>query len=381
MDQEIAITLEQRLLFGQSLLTLPVVDGGLEFDQAFGIAKCGHIADFATLDQSPHHPAHIFSAARFRKLGDFDEVGRHCDRALFGADKIEQPPSILMAELAPGDWHDEGKRGQPLFAVRRANHQHVANRRIGIERLIAQHRAFDLLGSHPVARDVDNVIAPSVKRIGTIVVTNREIALRIAPCAAPARPVSGFPARRVALPAANHAALLDTKIGDVAPDRPRQIRIGRCDDDLALLAGLSATPRHAAIVRARIRRVTLSRVRIFHPNIANDPWQRIGMGIGTQRKIIATIKMRPGDAAMLGCPVAVDIVRRHIRHAERLHRGRGWFGTECRNTQRRHVVTLKINEVRRIGHHGLQERHPRFEDRHLVPLNHRGEPPRVREHG
>ena len=83
---------------------------------------------------------------------------------------------------------------------------------------------------------------------------------------------------------------------------------------------------------------------------------------------------------MLGRPIAVDILRHDMLHPERLYRRRGRLGAEGRDAQAAHVVTLEIGEVRRVRHHRFEEGHPRLEDRHAVPLNHRGEAPGVGEY-
>ena len=128
MNEEVAVALEQRLLFGQALLALPGVNRGLEFGQALRVAQGGDVTQIAALDQRADHAAHVLARAGFGELADLDEIRRYRDRALFGADEIEQALAVFLGQLAARDGDDEGKRGQPLLAVRRADDEDVADR-------------------------------------------------------------------------------------------------------------------------------------------------------------------------------------------------------------------------------------------------------------
>ena len=348
LDQEVAVALEQRLGLRQTLAALPVVDGGLQLGQAVGIAQGGHVADVAALDQGPHHAAHVLAASRLGELRHLDEVGRDGDGALLGADQFSEATPVVVGQLAPGDGHDEGERRQPLLPVRRADDQDVADRRVRIERLVAQDRALDLLGAEAMARDVDDVVAAAVEGKGAVVMADGEIALGIAPGAAPAGPVAALPARRVAAPAGGDLAVLDAEIAGVAPDGSREIGIGRGDDDLALLPRRRTPPSHALAAIAEERRGLGRRIRRLDPHVANDPRQRIGMRVGPQGKVVVPVEMGPGDAAVFGRPIAVDVLGHDVSHAERLYRRRCRLGAEGRHAQARQVVALQVGEVGRV---------------------------------
>ncbi len=158
LHEEIAVPVKQRLLVAHALLALPVADDLAQFVQGFRVAQGRDVTDILAHHQRADHAAHIFAAAGFGELRDLDKVRRHRDRAFFGADEVEQSALVLDGQLSTRDRHHEGERGQPLLAVRCADHQHVADGRVRRERLVAQHRAFDLLGPHAVPRDVDDVI-------------------------------------------------------------------------------------------------------------------------------------------------------------------------------------------------------------------------------
>ena len=254
-------------------------------------------------------------------MADFDKIGGHRHRAFFAPDQFEQSALVVQRQLAPGHRHDKGERGQPLLAVRRADHQDIADGRVRTERLVTQHRTLDLFGPHAVARHVDDVVAAAVQREGAVIVSYRKIALSVGPRAAPALPVTVDPPGSIAAPPALYAAVFDTEIVDIAPDGAREIRIGRGNDDLAFFSDVGAPPRHTFVARSLKSCIPTRPVGILNPDIADDPGQGIGVRIGLQREIVVAIKMRPGDAAMLGCPIAVDILRHDMPHAERLNSG------------------------------------------------------------
>ncbi len=344
------MAIEQRLFVAHALLALPVGDDLAQLVQRLGVPERRDIAHVLTHHQRAHHAAHVFARAGFGELADLDEVRRHRNRALFRPHQIEQPALVLVGQFAACDRHHEGERGQALLAVRCADHQHIAHRAIGGERLVAQHRAFDLLGAHAVARDVDHIVRTPMEREGAIGMGNGEIALRIGPRTLPAAPVAFFPALGIAAPCGIDAAIFDLEARDIAPDGARQIGVRRGDDDFALLAHLGLAPRHAALIGAgeghRSRRAAL----VLDPDIADDPRQRIGVGIGAQRKIVVPEHMRPRDPAVLGRPVGIDVARGDMLHPEGLHGGADGFGAEGSHAQPAHVVTFKLGEVCRVRH-------------------------------
>ena len=264
--------------------------------------------------------------------------------------------------------------------MRCADDKDIAERRIRIELLVAQNRAFDFLGAHAVARHVDDIVGTAVQRETFIGMAHGEIALGIGPDTLPAPPVAAVPAVTIAGPARGDAAVLDMKMFRITPDGARQIRIGCGDDDLALFAEFGAAPLHA-VTACTFQRCGCggSALLILHPDIAEDPRQREGARIGRQREIAIAIEMRPGDAAMLGGPIAVDILRRQMLHAEGLHRRRTWLGAEGRDPQPAHVIGLDVVQVLRIGHHRLEEGDTGLEDGHAMAFDHRGKAPGVRE--
>ena len=243
--RKIAVSLEQLLLLRQLLPALPRVDRGLERGQAGGVAERRDVARVAGLDERADHAADVFAAPRLGELGDLDEVLRHGDRALLAADEVGQAALVVLAQFAAGRGDDEGERGQPLLAVRRADDQDVADGRVGVERLVAQDRPFDLLGPHAVAADVDDVVRAAVEREAAVVVAHGKVALRVRPCAGPAGPVAVAPAGGVAAPAGGDGAVFDREAG-AAPHRAGEIGVGGGDDDLALLAGGRAAVGDAA---------------------------------------------------------------------------------------------------------------------------------------
>ena len=405
LHREVAVALEQLLLVGQALALLPVVDDAAQLGNRFGVLQRRQVAHLAAFDQRAHHAAHVLAAARFGELADLDEVARHGHRALLGAHQFTQAAAVVVCERTAGRGLDEGQRREAPFAVRRADDDDVAHGAVRVQRLVAQDGAFDFFGAQAVAADVDDVVAAPVQAVATVGVAHREVALRVGPSAAPAGPVGAGPARAVAAPAGLHAAALHLQAGGVAPHGARQVGVGRGDDDLALLAVVSAAPGQAAGCgvtpvgrvgvcmggRIRLRMGGRAGVRIgrrirrrsgvFAPHVAQDPGQRVGVGVSTQRKVGVAIEVRPDHAAMLGGPVAVDVVRRHQVHAELLHRGARGFGAEGGHAQAAQVVLLHVAHVLRVGHHRLQEGDAGLEDAHTVALDDGSKAPGVREGG
>ncbi len=208
-----------------------------------------------------------------------------------------------------------------------------------------------------------------------------KVTLGVGPSALPALPVAILPAGGITAPCGIDAAIGHLEAFDIAPDGARKIGIGRGDDDFALLAHVRPPPRHAACICAGEGRIfQRDCIGILDPHIANDPRQRIGVRVRPKREVIIAEHMRPGDPAVLGCPVGVDVARGDVLHPKGLHRRADGFGAEGRDPKPGHVIALKLGEVRRIGHDRLEEGHARLEDRDVVPLDHRGKAARVREH-
>ena len=384
LHAEVAVALEQLLLLAQLLPALPFIDRRLQFRNGLRVAQRALVTDVGSLDQCTDHAAHVLAAARFRELRDLDEVGRHGDRTLLEAHQFTQPSLVVLRERASRGRLHERQRRQSLLAMRCAHHDHVAHRRVGIQLPVAQDRALDLLGAHAVTGDVDHVVTASVQRERVVVVAHGEVALRVRPDSLPARPVGAGPALDVTLPLGHHARALDAKVLAVAPDRARQVRIGRGDHDLALLFHCGTSVRYASPVATRMWRERSLRIDIirrgFGPHVAHDPRQRISVRIRPQRKVAVAVEVRPRNAAMLRGPVRIDVPRRQQVHAELLHRGRRGLRAEGAHAQRRQVVAAHVLRILHVLHDELQECHAGLEDADLVPLDDRREPPRMREH-
>ena len=101
LNAEIAIAIEDLLVFGHRLAALPVPDRLAQFIKAFRVAQRRHVADIGAFDDRADHAAHVFAAARLGKLADFDEITRHRHGALFLADEIGQAAEIVAAEGLP----------------------------------------------------------------------------------------------------------------------------------------------------------------------------------------------------------------------------------------------------------------------------------------
>ena len=381
LDAEIAIAIEDILIFGQALLTLPGGDDALELVKALRVLQRGDVTDGGAFHQRAHHAAHVLATACFRELAHHQEIARHRHRALFGAHQIGKPAFVITGDDLARRRGDEGERGQPLLAVRRADHEHVADRAFRVQRLVTQDGAFDFLGTHAVTGNVDHVVRTAMQREAVVIALHGEIALGIGPHTLPAAPVTIAPAAGITGPARGDGTIFNAEVLGIAPHGARQIGIGRGDDDLALLAAAGLAPGHAiAALTGQQHAGILFAGFVFHPHIADDPRQRESARIGRQREITVAIEMRPGDAAMLGRPIAVDVLRRDILHAEGLHRRRAGLGTEGGDAQAAEVVGLDVLQILRIGHHRLQEGDAGLEDGDAVILDHGGKAAGVREH-
>ncbi len=337
LDQEIAVAIEQLLFIGQALAALPTVDHALQFGETFGVAERAGVAEVGAFDERPDHAADIFARAGFGELADLEEVGRDRDGALFGADEIGEAALVLVGEAAACSRGDEGDRGEALFAVRGTDDENIADRRIGIERLVAQDCALDLLGAHAVARYVYHIVGAAVQREAAIGVPDCEIALGVGGCTRPALPIAPGPAVVIAAPGRVHLAVGDGEVCGVAPDGAGKIGIGRLDDDFALFARLGGA-------------VAGGRVRVLDPHVSQHPGQRPCVGVGAKRIVGVAVEMGEGDAAMFGRPVAVGIPGDDMRHPEGLDRRRGGLGAEGCAAQRAEVVALDVLQVFGVGH-------------------------------
>jgi len=371
VDAEVAEVLEQLLLIGDTLPRLPLGDGTAQFADRLRVAQRRGVTDVLALDQCAHHAPHVLAAAGLGELRHLDEVLGDRDLALLLADGLDEATAILGGQLAPGRGPHEGERGQALLRVRRADHDHVAHRRIGIDLLVAQDRALDLFGAEPVTRDIDDVVGAAMQREPAVGVLHGEVALRIGEPALPAQPVGPAIALEVAAPGARDRASLDLEVRLAAPDRAAQVGIRCRDDDLALLAHLGLARQHPAL------RVGLA---VRDPDVAHHPRQRIGMRIGAQREVSVAEQVRPDDATVLRGPVGVDVPGSHEVHAELLHHRRSRLGAESCHAQRRARIRAHVLDVLRVGHHGLQEGDTRLEDIDLVALDDAREAPGAREH-
>ena len=385
LHREVAVALEHLLVIGQLLLALPLADHGAQLGQAFRVLQRRLVADLAVFDECAHHAPHVLAAARLGELADLDEVAGHGHGALLAAHQFGQAALVVLRQLAAGRGPDEGERREALLAVRRADHDDVADGAVRVERLVAQDRAFDFLGAHAVAADVDDVVAAAVQREAAVGMAHREVALRVGPGATPARPVGVQPTRAVTAPGRLNAHTIghrfDAEVRRVAPHRACEVGVRCGDDDLALLAHFGGPPDNASCGLAARPRDCGDAVDacILQPHITGDPRQRVGVRVGMQREVGIAVEVRPDHAAVLGGPVAVDVVRRHQVHAELLHRRAGGLGAERGHAQAAQVVLLHVARVLRVGHDGLQEGHAGLEDAHPVALDHRGVAAGMRE--
>ena len=210
-----------------------------------------------------------------------------------------------------------------------------------------------------------------MQRETAVGILHGEVALRVGEPALPACPVGLAVALEVAAPAARDTTPFDAEPTLIAPDGAAKIGERCGDHDLALLADLDRTGHDGA------RAIGLS---VGDPDIACDPRQRVGVGVGAQREVAVAEVVRPDDAAVLGRPVGVDVPGGHQLHAELLHHRRGRLGAEGRDAQRAARVRAHILDVLGIGHHGLQEGDTGLEYVDLVALDDAGETPRAGEH-
>ena len=385
MHAEVAVALKQLLLVTQRLAPLPLVNCGLQFADRLRIAQRAHVAHVSPLHQRAHHPAHVLPAARLGELGHLDEVAWHRHGALLESHQLRQATLVVLRQRTARTRLHEGERCQPLFAMRCANHDHIAHRRLGIELTMSENRALDLLRSHAMARHIDHVVTATVQRERAVHVAHGKVALRVRPDALPARPVGVPPACDVTLPVRRDACAIHREMLAVAPHRAREVRVRRRDHDLALLFHHRPTECHTrAVISAteqRQRRLhVLVRRRGFRPHITDHPRHRIRVGIGAQRIVSVAVEVRPRNATMFCGPVRIDVPRGQQVHAELLHRGRCRLGAERAHAERRDVVAPDIHRILRVLHDAFQERHAGFEDADLMPLDDRRESTRVRKH-
>ena len=370
LHAEVAPVRQYALRFADTLQHPPRVDRTLELRNRFRIAQSGRVADWLIFNERAHHAAHVLAAARLGKLRHLEKFLGDRDGPLLCTHEFSETTTIIHRDAATGRRGHECEWREPLLLVRRTNDDDVADRRIGVDLLVAQDCAFDLFGAHAMTGHVDDVIAPSVQREAAVGVADGDITLRIRPSILPTRPVGCAVARDVAAPCRRNTVTLDRKVGAVTPDCAREIREWGRDDDLPFLAIFGAAPTHTTI---------RSRLAIGRPDITLNPWQWVGVCIGAQRKFRVAVKVRPDNAAMFGGPVRVDVLRAHQIHTELLHGRRHRFGAECRDTQRGEIVAAHVVSILWIRHHDLEKRDPSLEDRHAIPLDDRCEAARTRK--
>ena len=231
-----------------------------------------------------------------------------------------------------------------------------------------------------------------MEREGAVGVLHGEVALHVSPLAVRAAlPVGLYEALGVALPDCRlqigrlQIVALERRLEAcyVAPEGAGEVGVRGGDHDLALLVKLGRAILHLGHRAARLPSLPVSwspgllvsRSPGFrlHPDIAEHPGQRVGVGIGAQGVVVVAVEVGPDDAAVLGGPVGVDVLGRHHIHAELLHGGADWLGAERADAQARHSVLLHIGQILRVGHDAFEEGDAGLEDLHAVALDDAGE--------
>ena len=185
-----------------------------------------------------------------------------------------------------------------------AHYDHVTHRGILSQRFIAQDRTFDFLGTNAVARHVDDVIRTSVQRERAFITSTRVVTLCVSQFAIPTLEVHLGEAVDIALP------VIGAQRVTRAPECSCQIRVRLRNHQLAFLTGFSLSPlAHATRVAGFFN----------NPNLRLNPGQWPGLGVRFQR-LEVTPGAREDDAAVLGGPVGINVVRADVLHCELLHR-------------------------------------------------------------
>ena len=184
-----------------------------------------------------------------------------------------------------------------------AHYDHVTHRGILSQRFIAQDRTFDFLCTNAVARNVDDVIRTTVQRERAFITSTRVVTLCVSQFAIPTLEVHLGEAVDIAPP------VIGAQRVTRAPECSCQIRVGLGDHQLAFLTSFSLSPLADA-----------TRVASFfnNPNLCLNPGQWPGLGVRFQRFEV-TPGAREDDAAVLGGPVGINVVRADVLHRELLH--------------------------------------------------------------
>ena len=95
----------------------------------------------------------------------------------------------------------------------------------------------------------------------------------------------------------------------VSPQCACEVWVGLCNDQLAFLTGFGFSPLADATRVARF---------FNNADLRLNPGQWPGLGVGFQR-LEVTLRAREHDAAVLGGPVRVDVVRANILHRKLLY--------------------------------------------------------------
>ena len=131
----------------------------------------------------------------------------------------------------------------------------------------------------------------------------------------------------------------------VTPERSCQVRVGLRDDQLTFLARFCGAPRgYGAVIRGSFG----------YAHFSLNPGERPCLRISCEGLVAA-----PGatkyDAAVLGCPVRVDVVLADVVHRKLLNSWRYRLCTEGAGAQRRHVKVRHFASACRVCHDRFEE--------------------------
>ena len=271
VNPEITKIFEQLLFVSDALTLLPLGDAALELRDRFGVPQRRGITDILSFDECANHTAHVFAAAGFRKLTDFDEVFRNGDLPFFLTHDVDQTTSIFRGELATCGRAYEGERCQTFLCMGCAHDDDVADGRIRVDLLVSQNGTFDFFGAETMPRHVDDIVGATMQREATVSVLHGKVTLRVSELLAPARPIRAAVSIDIAAPLPRDSRAVYFEPGGITPDRTAKIRIRRRDDDLTFFAD-----------RRRARGDFPCRIRLAvgNPDVTHHPRQRIGMRIG-----------------------------------------------------------------------------------------------------
>ena len=143
-----------------------------------------------------------------------------------------------------------------------------------------------------------------MQREGALVTPARVVALSVGEFAVPALEVHLGKAVDIALPVSGAQCVTR------APQCSCQVRVGLGNDQLAFLTGFGLSPLADATRVARF---------FNDAHLRLNPRQWPGLGVGFQR-LEVTPWAGEHDAAMLGRPVGIDVVRADVLHRELLYR-------------------------------------------------------------